>query len=348
LNSATEIVGNETKIYWDLSLTGAIGMVDRFPSVKQLISIKMKNPKIKLIMDFQIPRGMRYTCLFILLLASFLFLQCDIRSSDFFRKPCDGRAEDEMKCIPSGEFLRGSNDFETNEKPETKIYLDDYWIDTFEVTNEKFELCILAGKCNDCLKEKKCDFIGAKYGKPYQKPKQPVVGVSWYTAVEYCEFVGKRLPTEAEWEKAARGSNGDLYPWGNEAATCQKAVIEENGKKGCSSSILGKPHWMTTREVATKPAGHFGLYDMAGNSWEWVSDWYSPSYSSCGKSCFDKNPRGPCNGDKECPGHTKKIVKGGSWWWPGSLSRGSYRRPHIPENFPEYHHFGFRCAKDSL
>jgi len=253
-----------------------------------------------------------------------------------------------MQCIPEGEFIRGSNVFETNEKPETKIYLSDYLIDIYEVTNENFQLCLDVGKCQQCLKEKKCDFVGARYGKIYQRPKQPILGVSWYSAVEYCEFVGKRLPTEAEWEKAARGSNGDLYPWGNEAASCEKAVIEENGKKGCFKTKLEKIHWMTTSEVGNKPPGHFGLYDMAGNSWEWVSDWYSNSYSECGIHCNEKNPKGPCNGDKECPGHKKKIVKGGSWWWPGTMARGSFRRPHVPENYPEYHHFGFRCAKDSL
>ncbi len=253
-----------------------------------------------------------------------------------------------MKCIPAGEFVRGSDQFEVNERPESKVYVGNYWIDTFEVTNEDFEKCIKAGFCGDCLKEKKCDFIGARYGKIYQKPRQPVVGVSWYTAQEYCKFVGKRLPTEAEWEKAARGPSGDLYPWGNMSATCDLAVIEIDGKKGCFASKLAKPHWMTTSEVGQKPAGHFGLYDMAGNSWEWVSDWYSESYSACGNSCQIPNPRGPCNGDKNCPGHTKKIVRGGSWWWPGVMARGSYRRAHVPENFPEYHHFGFRCAKDTL
>ncbi|TGL57153.1 formylglycine-generating enzyme family protein [Leptospira ognonensis] len=284
----------------------------------------------------------------IILLASFLFADCHLLSEGLFEKPCAGKIIPDMKCIPEGEFIRGSNKFEKNEKPEAKIYLDGFFMDTHEVTNEKFEQCLHAGRCRDCLSSKKCDFVGARYGKIYQRPKQPVVGVSWYTASEYCQFVGKRLPTEAEWEKAARGSAGDVYPWGNESATCQKAIIEEEGRKGCALKKLEKPHWMTTDDVGTRAPGHYGLFDMAGNSWEWVSDWYSPSYEVCGPACQGKNPKGPCNGDKECPGHNKKIVKGGSWWWPGSMARGSYRRAHVPENFPEYHHFGFRCAKDIL
>jgi len=279
-------------------------------------------------------------------MASFLFIGCEIKSIDLLNKVCNGKTELGMTCIPKGEFIRGSNNAEINEKPEATIYLDDYFLDQYEVTNEDFEKCISQGHCQNCLKNKTCDYIGARYGKIYQKPKQPIVGVSWFTALEYCQWAQKRLPTESEWEKGARGETGDLYPWGNEEATCKLAIIEEDGRKGCFPKRLDKPHWMTTGDVGQKPKGHYELYDMAGNSWEWVSDWYSPSYEICGKDCFGKNPMGPCNGDKECPGHTKKIVKGGSWWWPAKMARGSFRRAHVPENFPEYHHFGFRCAKD--
>nr|WP_244594324.1 formylglycine-generating enzyme family protein [Leptospira ryugenii] len=251
-----------------------------------------------------------------------------------------------MSCIPKGEFIRGSNQFEVNERPQATIYLDDYFMDVYEVTNRDFNSCLKAGYCSACLKDHKCDYIGPRYGKIYMRDEQPIVGVSWYTAKEYCRWKGKRLPTESEWEKASRGPSGDLYPWGSSPANCQNAIIEENGHKGCFKEISLKPHQMTTQAVGSREAGHYGLYDMAGNSWEWVEDWYSESYEKCGGACFGKNPKGPCNGKEECPGHSKKIVKGGSWWWPGNMARGSYRRSHIPENFPEYHHFGFRCAKD--
>ncbi|MCZ8156188.1 MAG: SUMF1/EgtB/PvdO family nonheme iron enzyme [Leptospira sp.] len=260
--------------------------------------------------------------------------------------PCKGKSIDGMSCIPSGTMIRGSNKFEPNERPEHSVFVGEFWMDQFEVTNLDFQLCLEAGYCKDCLKNQTCDFIGARYGKIYQRPKQPVLGVSWYTATEYCHWKGKRLPTEAEWEKAARGEGGDLYPWGNEEPSCKLAVIEVDGKKGCFSEKLEKPHWMTTDDVGKKPVGRYGLYDMAGNSWEWVSDWYSESYEKCGSSCLGDNPKGPCNGNEVCSGHTQKIVKGGSWWWPGTHARGSFRRAHVPKNYPEYHHFGFRCAKN--
>ncbi|TGN18972.1 formylglycine-generating enzyme family protein [Leptospira idonii] len=275
--------------------------------------------------------------------AIFLFPQCktEVRSP----LPCNGVEIAEMKCIPGGEFVRGSNSFEANEKPESIVSVSDFYMDVYEVTNKAFEECLNAGSCMSCLSSGQCDYIGPKYGNPYKAPLQPVVGVSWFTAKEFCEWAGKRLPTEAEWEKAARGSQGNLYPWGNQSANCNLAVIEIDSVKGCATTKTEKPQAMTTLSVGSRPAGAYGLYDMAGNSWEWVADWYSPSYEKCGEFCSGTDPKGPCNGSQVCSGHTQKIVKGGSWWWPGSMARGSYRRPHVPENFPEYHHFGFRCAK---
>jgi formylglycine-generating enzyme required for sulfatase activity len=175
-----------------------------------------------------------------------------------------------MKCIPAGEFIRGSNSYDPDEKPEAKIYVSEFYIDIYEVTNEDFGKCLQAGKCKTCLQNKTCTYVGAKYGKPYQRPKQPAVGIPWYSAKEYCEFVGKRLPTESEWEKAARGPNGNIFPWGNEPATCERAIIEdEKGRKGCFPEKLSPANLMTTQDVGSRPAGVYGLYDMAGNSWEW-------------------------------------------------------------------------------
>ena len=244
-----------------------------------------------------------------------------------------------MNCIPSGMFIRGSNSHESDEKPETNIYVSEFYMDIYEVTNEDFQKCIDAGKCKDCLKTGRCNYIGPRYGKPYMGAKQPITGVSWYTAKEFCTFMNKRLPTEAEWEKASRGEKGDIYPWGNEEATCNLAVIEENGKKGC-----GKEKDLPTSNVASRPVGKYGLYDMAGNSWEWVEDWYLP-YSNCGAACEGKDPKGPCANEEKCNTSKTKVLKGGSWYWNKNYARGSKRRHHDPKNFPEYHHFGFRCAK---
>ncbi|HRP68546.1 MAG TPA: SUMF1/EgtB/PvdO family nonheme iron enzyme [Turneriella sp.] len=255
-----------------------------------------------------------------------------------------------MACIPAGDFIRGSNDYLDDEKPEEKVYISEFYIDKTEVTNKEFNECLAAGKCRECMKNGKCDYIGPRYGWRYKKDNQPVSGVSWFTAKEYCEFRGKRLPTEAEWEKAARGPQGNIYPWGNEPATCKNAIIEE-GKgdkviKGCVEKHL-EPVWhMPTAPVASRPAGVYGLYDMAGNVHEWVNDWYAKSYSACGDACRGKDPQGPCGGAEKCPGYTMRSVRGGSWWWQAEHARGSKRRANVPGNTPsvDYHHFGFRCA----
>jgi formylglycine-generating enzyme required for sulfatase activity len=166
----------------------------------------------------------------------------------------------------------------------------------------------------------------------------PITGASWFQAARYCRFRGKRLPTEAEWEKAARGTDGRLYPWGGEKATCARAIIKEGDPNGCGRGKV----W----PVGSRPPTLYGLYDMAGNSWEWVADWYSRSYAACGRDCQGKNPRGPCAGAPECRGHTERIVRGGSWYWDASWATTTRRRPHAPQNHP-FHHFGFRCARDA-
>lgn len=260
------------------------------------------------------------------------------------QKKCKHNYAD-MRCVPGGYFIRGSNKHERDERPQAKIYISEFYMDTYEVTNSQYKKCLNAGACRACLETRKCRQLGPNYDWRYRGPNQPIVGVSWYGAEEYCEFMGKRLPTEAEWEKAARGPDGNIYPWGNETATCELAVIEEYGHKGCSSRVIYPPKYMPTKDVGTKPPGVYGLYDMAGNSWEWVSDWYSSSYRRCGKNCRGKDPKGPCEGKEKCRGHHMKVIRGGSWWWDDYYARGSKRRAHHPGNYPWFHHFGFRCAK---
>jgi len=283
-------------------------------------------------------------------LAALLLATCS--GSSAARNDC-GPEVAGMRCIPAGEFIRGSDNHLEDEKPAQKIYISAFYMDTYEVTNADFQQCLDAGKCRECLKNKTCDHIGARYGWRYKRPKQPVVGVSWFTAREYCEFRGKRLPTEAEWEKAARGPEGNLYPWGNEPADCSRAIIQigegKKGIKGCFPKRL-EPEWhMHTAEVGSRAPGVYGLYDMAGNAHEWVNDWYSKSYAQCGEACSGRDPKGPCGGADKCPGYTMRSVRGGSWWWTADYARGSKRRANVPGNMPmsDYHHFGFRCAKDA-
>lgn len=257
------------------------------------------------------------------------------------RNPLDcanAQAPAGMLCVQGSEFLRGSNepskDEDTgkmirDESPAEKVRVTTFYMDIYEVTSEDFQKCIRAGKCRAAHP----NYTG------YSRPRQPMVGVNWFDARDYCLFAGKRLPTEAEWELAARGPNGDLYPWGNEPASCRYAIIQEKGQKGCAPPG-------TTVEVGSRPV-YRGLYDMAGNSWEWVNDWYADSYEKCGEACRGVDPKGPCGGAENCPGYKEKLVKGGSWWWDGEYSRASNRRPHYPQNKP-FHHFGFRCARSLL
>jgi formylglycine-generating enzyme len=249
---------------------------------------------------------------------------------------CDA-GPDDMSCVPGGAFIRGADEGPENARPRAEIWLQTYWIDRNEVTYAQYKACEKAGEC-------------PKSGPAYldfDRPQQPVNGVSWFDARAYCEAQGKRLPSEAEWEKAARGTDGRTYPWGEAAATCELAIIKtpELGR-GCGVKKAGeKPDTGRVWEIGSRPPTQYGLYDMAGNSFEWVNDWYSDSYAECGASCVGVNPRGPCDGADDCTTHKHKVVRGGSWYWGADRAATYFRRAHVPRNEP-FHHFGFRCAAD--
>jgi formylglycine-generating enzyme required for sulfatase activity len=222
-----------------------------------------------------------------------------------------------------------------NHHPAAQVWVQTFYMDVTEVTFEAYKACEKAGRC---------DKAGPRYGD-FSRPLQPMIGANWYDARKYCEAMGKHLPTEAEWELAARGPEGATEPWGDEPATCERAVImDEKGRRSCGIQKSGdNPEKGRTWEVAQKPAGRHGLFDMVGNAEEWTADWYASSFTKCGDACLGEDPRGPCAGADTCPGHVYKVVKGGSWFWPASCATGYNRRPHFPANQP-YHHFGFRCA----
>ncbi len=251
-------------------------------------------------------------------------------------EPCVDPPPPGMACVPGGPFIRGSDDGPANTHPADTVWLQTYYMDVFEVTHGDFKAC---QKTKACLR-------GGPLYNDFSRAAQPIVGPNWYAAVRYCEVAGKHLPTEAQWEKAARGTEGALYPWGDEVATCEHAVIKD--ARGRSCGVLKRfehPKKGRTFVVGTRPAGVYGLHDMSGNAWEWVYDWASPDYERCGDACRGTDPKGPCDGNKKCRGHEKRVVRGGSWYWDASYATAIHRRTHYPINeIQDFHHFGFRCA----
>ena len=241
-------------------------------------------------------------------------------SGETWRRPADGM---EMVYIPAGEFLMGSADSDeqadADEKPQHKVYLDAFWIDQTEVTNAMFETFVWASGYS---------ITGADWRHP-QGPasslkglaQHPVVQVSWHDASTYCEWAGGRLPTEAEWEKAARGEDGRIYPWGDAAPGC--SLLNYAGCKGDATAVGSYP----------AGASPYGLFDMAGNVWEWVLDWYAGNYYA---SSPHENPSGPESGEY-------RGLRGGAWYSGDRDARAANHRRGVP-GF-RYDNIGFRCAR---
>ena len=239
-----------------------------------------------------------------------------------------------MSCIPGGPFTMGSDDGPRAARPARRIWLQSYFLDQNEVTVAEYRRCV---------RSRRCEQAGPRYAD-FNRPRQPINGVSWFDARRYCRAQGKHLPTEAEWEKGARGTEGDPFPWGHAPATCERAIIKDRSGRSCGVRKRGRhPEKGRVWVVGSRPAGRYGLFDMAGNSYEWVADWYSKSYASCGAECAGISPKGPCGGAERCPRHHRRVVRGGSWYWPAAHALGYHRRAHLPGNDP-FHHFGFRCA----
>jgi serine/threonine-protein kinase len=234
--------------------------------------------------------------------------------------------EPEMVHIPAGEFLRGSQERDkralASEKPQLQIYLEEYWIGKYPVTNAQYAIFVEA--------------TGRRHpehwegGRPPEgKENHPVTNVSWWDALAYCRWLAEmtdkryRLPTEAQWEKAARGTDGRMYPWGNRWNS-QRCNTREGQKMG------------TTPVDAYSPAGDspYGCADMAGNVLEWVADWYSEDYYA--RSSVSRNPYGPASG-------AVKVLRGGSWsanrWGVRCASRLYGNRKAARAEV------GFRCAR---
>lgn len=247
---------------------------------------------------------------------------------------CDDPAPARMACIPGGAFVRGADDGPSNARPRATVHLQTFYMDLHEVTYAEYGACMKDGACPRARPR----YLG------FDHANMPMTGVSWFHAQAYCEVHGKTLPTEAQWEKAARGPDGALYPWGDEPVTCERAIIEDESGRSCGvKKEKSKPETGRPWDVGSRAPGAYGLHDMVGNSWEWTADWFSPSWDDCGEACAGVDPKGPCGGAAECRGHARKVLRGGSWYWPAEMATGIYRRAHVPDNEP-FHHFGFRCA----
>ncbi len=223
-----------------------------------------------------------------------------------------------MILVPAGEFTMGSLGGDPDEQPVHKVYVGAFFMDKHQVMVSQYARFLEATH-----QERPPDW---NIMNKSQNQNRPIANVDWAESDAYCKWAGKRLPTEAEWEKAARGTDGRVYPWGNEPPTRFHA---NSGKEVWSNHSALSP--VGTFEEGKSP---YGVYDMAGNVWEWVSDWYDSEYYQLSPS---QNPPGPRKG-------SHKVVRGGSWGSNGITDlRSADRETHLPS----FRGFGtgFRCAK---
>lgn len=231
-----------------------------------------------------------------------------------------------MACIPGGPAVIGSRDRARNERPRHTVEVSTFYLDLREVTNAEYRACVDAKACPRRPR------LGPKARK-LLADDLPAVGVSWPMAQRYCAWVGKRLPTEVEWEKAARaGDEGRTFPWGEDPPTCERASY-----RGCGP---------TPGPAGSHPPGPYGIRDLAGNGYEWVQDWASPCYSgcekACGRACLGRDPKGPCQGSPRCKGRWARVLKGGAWHTKAWTLRGAHRLALEPGSTK--HRPSFRCA----
>ena len=215
----------------------------------------------------------------------------------------------------------GSEDGGSQEQPVHTVYLDSYWIYQTEVTNQMYARCMEIGNCDVTRSDGN---LGDEEFVDY-----PVVEVNWYEAVNYCEWAGGRLPTEAEWEKASRGDlEGKLYPWGDEDAVCDLGAKNGAQYSDCDGAKL---------PVGSFAPNGYGLYDMAGNVWEWVADWFSTDYYA---SSPKENPLGPADSMYDSHG-----LRGGSWTFNDNYLRNASRGAEYSDTAAP--NIGFRCASSA-
>jgi formylglycine-generating enzyme required for sulfatase activity len=263
----------------------------------------------------------RWRLIFLAVLMAAIFVRAGVAGAANLPRVITGADGAPMVLVPKGVFIMGSPlgsfIFGDNESPQKKIKLPAFYIDKYEVTNARFRKFFVPKE---------------NYSGSFEHDNQPIVGVTWYQARDYCKRVGKRLPTEAEWEKAARGTDGRIFPWGNNRATCDLAVM------GLTVPSCNRGY--STWEVGSRLEGAspYGAMDMAGNVTEWVADRYSGSYYKS-KSAPLENPKGPSLGGL-------RVLRGGAWFNSPALLRAAFRTGFDPN--ASNHGVGFRCAKSAL
>lgn len=267
--------------------------------------------------------------------------------------PAKSKCPEGMAEIPGGKFFMGSDTGEDNEKPAHNVTLSPYCIDLTEVTVDAYKTCSDKGECKRAWavvdwpditpRDKKLFTPLCNINDPDGKEKHPVNCVDWQMAVSFCEAQKKRLPTSAEWEFAARGPDGRVYPWGDEAPdesrlnACGAECLAWGKKAGeqVKAMYTGDDKFAHTAPVGSFPKGasRYGLLDVVGNVWEWTYDW-DGKYVAAAES----DPKGPPKGDE-------RVVRGGAW--NGAFP--TWVRPSFRYSFPpetKSHAVGFRCAKD--
>ena len=233
-----------------------------------------------------------------------------------------GAEPNEMVLIPAGKFIMGTNDRLPDEGPEHTVYLKAYYIDKYEVTNLQY-----ANFSNATNRRSPTHFRNRTF--PEGKADHPVTYVSWEDATAYCAWAGKRLPTDEEWEKAARGTDGRWFPWGDEFDSLKANTPVRWQDVGA----FGDTTPVGSFEGGKSP---YGVYDMSGNVWEWTSSWYKPYPNN-------KTP-------SESYGERYKTLKGGSWFdcsfYKCGISAPVFNRAFFSVKVKN-DSFGFRCAKDA-
>lgn len=224
-----------------------------------------------------------------------------------------------MVYVPAGEFVMGSNDGSGDERPEHQIYLNAFWIDQTEVTNLMYSICVNVNSCSPPIISSSHTHI--KYFGNSEFNHYPVIYINWTQARNYCIWAGRELPTEARWEKAARGTDGRLYPWGNWKPS--PALLNYDVKTG---DVIEVGTYVNSASV-------YGVLDMAGNVWEWVSSSYWP-YP------YDEN-----DGREDLSVDSLRVLRGGSWGSVDDNVRTSDRNRFSSEK--ALGSLGFRCAMDA-